>query len=181
VVKALKMQPQDVDSVLVKALCACGPLTKSSNVNLQELVVRLPGVDSFNPEESHSGGLCDRDFDSQGGSRKTEASYSNWPLMKPKMLKESLNLNMATSRLVSGNGNVEKTARVTNAEGVLVAMFKFKLSFNIFGFINGQFEYEAAVLPGTTLAIEIAVAYPPVGANINLFEPRRIASSLYRD
>ena len=69
-VKALKMQPQDVDSVLVKALCACGPLTKSSNVNLQELVVRLPGVDSFNPEESHNGGLCDRDFDSQGGSRK---------------------------------------------------------------------------------------------------------------
>ena len=44
------------------------------------------------------------------------ASYSNWPLMKPKMLKESLNLNMAGIRLVSGNGNVEKTARVTNVD-----------------------------------------------------------------
>jgi hypothetical protein len=44
-------------------------------------------------------------------------SYSNWPLMKPKMLKESFNLNMATSRRLSGNANVEKTARVRNAEG----------------------------------------------------------------
>jgi len=48
-------------------------------------------------------------------------------------------------------------------------MFKLKLSFNIFGFINGQFEYETPILPGSTLAIEIAVAYPPTGANIDLF------------
>jgi hypothetical protein len=52
---------------------------------------------------------------------------------------------------------------------LLPAMFKFKLSFNIFGFINGQFEYEAPILPGTTLAIEMALAYPPAGAIINLF------------
>ena len=45
-----------MDSGLVRALCRCSPLTKSSKVKLEESVVCLPGVDSFNPKEVQT--LC---------------------------------------------------------------------------------------------------------------------------
>src|SRR5271155_4626099 len=54
---------------------------------------------------------------------------------------------------------------------LLPLVLKFKLSFNIFGFINGEFNYQTppCILPGTTLTLEITVTYPPAGANVNLF------------
>jgi len=49
-------------------------------------------------------------------------------------------------------------------------MLIIKLSLNLFGLFTGEFIYTAPhVLPGTPVAVEITLAYPPIAVNFQVF------------